>query len=126
VRSSRDSWLRLQQILSHPEVYAALGISVLPGDADFAHAIGLEVIGTLANLLDHGGPYGPFVENYEAALSESQRFLDAWFLRNYAGGEAYSSHSKWCDWFLGEGILDETVVVGNANEWLLLAVTGTD
>ncbi len=126
VRSNRDPWPRLQQILSHPDVYAALGISSLPGDAEFAHARGLEVIGTLANLLNHGGVDGPFVENYEVALSESRRYLDAWFLGDYSCAEAYSNDSKWCDWFIGEEILDETVVVGNGDEWWLLAVTGTD
>jgi hypothetical protein len=59
-------------------------------------------------------------------LTESRRYLDAFFLRDYGCAMAYSSHDAWCDWFVGEGILDETLLVNNGKEWWLLAVTGTD
>jgi hypothetical protein len=124
--SYRDHWLRLQGILSHPTVYAAFGISSLPGAADFAHAKGLEVIGTLANLLSRGGIHARFVEDAGAALSLARQYLDVFFQRDYTGAEAYSSDCGWCDWFIGEGILDETALIGNGYEWWLLAVRGTD
>ena len=60
------------------------------------------------------------------ALAESRRFLDAFFLRDYSGARAYSSHEAWCDWFIDQKILDETVLINNGDEWWLLAVTDTD
>ena len=53
-------------------------------------------------------------------------FLDAALLRNYDSVEASSCHDAWCDWFIGEDILDETILLGNHCDWWLLAVTGTD
>jgi hypothetical protein len=53
-------------------------------------------------------------------------YLDAALLRQYHSVEAYSSRDGWCDWFVGERVLDETVLIGNLDEWWLLAVTGTD
>src|SRR5262245_55766828 len=61
----QDDWLLLQQVLSHPSVYDAFGISSLPLRCRFESARGLEVIGTLANLLDRGGTHNKFVDNFE-------------------------------------------------------------
>jgi len=123
-----EQWSRLQVILGCTEVYNALGISSLPGQipADFHYATGLETIGTLANLLQHGGVHQRFVDDYEHALWESRQFLDAALLDYYETAEAYSCHARWCDWFIGDEILDETVLLGNRGDWWLLAVTGTD
>jgi hypothetical protein len=121
-----DNWQLVQQVLGQPSVYEAFGISSLPTDLHLHSACGLEVIGTLANLLCQGGVHGPFVDSFEDALAQSRRYLDAFFLRDYRLAMAYSCHEAWCDWFLGEGLLDETLLVNNADEWWLLAVTGTD
>ena len=121
-----DHWVRLQSILSHPSVYAALGIYSLCSHADFAHAERLEVIGTLANLLSHPGMHAPFMENYEIALAESRQYLDRALRCNYETVEAYSSSVAWCDWFIDDGVFDETVLIGNRDEWWLLVATWTD
>lgn len=47
-------------------------------------------------------------------------------LGQYESVEAYSCRDGWCDWFVGERILDETLLIGNRGEWWLLADTGTD
>jgi len=124
----RDQWLRLQGILGCEPVYSALGISSLPTriPATFYYATGLETIGTLANLLMRGGVHRKFVDDCESALTLSRRFLDNAVLRHYEGVEAYSCRDPWCEWFIGEGMLDETVLLGNHGDWWLLAVTGTD
>jgi len=124
--SNSDPWQIVQQVLSRPEVYEAFGISSLPKHVHFDSAVGLEVIGTVANLLARGGIHQDFVENYEEALAESQRFLDVFFRRDYGGARAYSCHCKWCDWFIGEGVLDATILVNHGSDWWLLAVTSTD
>ncbi len=123
-----DQWLRLRGILGCSDVYEAFGINSLPIDvpAAFNYATGLETIGTLANLLTRGGVYRKFVDDYEQALTLSRDFLDAALLRQYNLVEAYSSRDPWCDWFVGERVLDETVLIGHLDEWWLLAVTGTD
>lgn len=123
----QDQWVRLQLILGRETVYQALGISSLPPrrPARFYYARGLEVIGTLANFLMSGGVYARFVDDYECALTLSREFLDNALLLP-DGVEAYSSHDSWCEWFIGDGILDATVLLGNGNEWWLLTVTGTD
>jgi hypothetical protein len=121
-----DNWRLVQQVLSHPSVYEAFGIESLPLNFHFDSARGLEVIGTLANVLDSGGIHNRFVESFEIALAEARRYLDVFFLCDYRRAVAYSSHGAWCDWFIGEGVLDETVLVGNGQEWWLLAVTSTD
>jgi hypothetical protein len=99
---------------------------VAPDSRRFDSARGLEVIGTLANLLNRGGIHAAFVESFETAILESRQYLDAFFQNDYACAEAYSCHEKWCDWFIGEGMLDETVLVRNRDEWWLLTVTDTD
>jgi hypothetical protein len=124
--SGQDNWPLIAQVLCHPAVYAAMKISTIPNHFDFNSAQGLEVIGTVANLLRRGGIHAKFVENDEAALAESQQFLDVFFQGDYSCAEAYSCHQAWCDWFIGEGVLDETVLVRNRDEWWLLTVTGTD
>jgi hypothetical protein len=122
----QDDWYLIQQVLSQPSVYEAFGISSLPAHFHFDSARGLEVIGTLANLLCRGGIHNRFVESIERALAESRQYLDAFFLSDYRLAMAYSSNEAWCDWFIGEGILDETLLINRGNEWWLLAVTGTD
>lgn len=126
--NEREQWLRLQGILGCPTVYDAFGLRSLPIDppAMLYYSTGLEAIGTLANLLMHGGVHAKFVDGRDKALSLSKEFLDAALLGQYESIEAYSCHSAWCDWFFGEQILDETVLIGNGGEWWLLAVTGTD
>jgi hypothetical protein len=124
--SGQDNWQLISQVLSQPVVYAALNISSLPIHVDFDSARGLEVIGTLANLLNRGGIHARFVKSFETAISESRQYLDAFFQNDYTCAEAYSCHDKWCDWFIGDGMLDETVLVRNRDDWWLLTVTGTD
>ncbi len=123
-----DQRLRLRGILGRFEVYEAFGIKALPINClgTFSYATGLETIGTLANLLMRGGIHCNFVDNHHAALRLAQDFLDSALGCQYAGAEAYSSHEPWCDWFIGEQVLDATVLIGNGGEWWLLAVTGTD
>jgi len=123
-----DQWLRLKGILGCSEVYEALGISALPvrNPAQFYYAQELEVIGTLANLLNHYGSCQRFVASYDQALAVSRAYLDAALSRDYASAEAYSCHDCWCEWFIGEGVLDETILLGNRGDWWLLAVTSTD
>lgn len=124
----QDQWTRLKVILCREPVYEALGMSSLPVriPASFHYATGLETIGTFANLLMSGGVGSKFVEDYESALTLSRGFLDNALLRRYYAVEAYSCHEAWCEWFIGEQILDETVLLGNGSDWWLLAVTGTD
>lgn len=124
----KEQWLRLQGILGRSEVYESFGIMSLPLDvpATFHYAFGLETIGTLANLLVRGGVHRKFVDSYDGAISLARNFLDKALLRQYDSVEAYSSRKPWCDWFEGEQILDETVLIGQRDEWWLLAVTGTD
>ena len=121
-------WLRLRGILGCPEVYDAFGIQSLGIDipAPFHYATGLETIGTLANLLTRGGVHRRFVSSNEEALSLAKTFLDDAMLSQYNCVEAYSSREPWCDWFVGEHVLDETALIGHLDEWWLLAVTGTD
>jgi hypothetical protein len=123
-----EQWLRLQGILGRAEVYELLGIKSLPLNvpATFNYAIGLETIGTLANLLLRGGIHHKFVDGYDEAISLSRNFLDNALLHNYDSVEAYSSREPWCDWFVGEQILDETVLIGQRDEWWLFAITSTD
>lgn len=123
-----NQWLRLQLILGREPVYDALGIAALPPrmPAAFHYAIELETIGTMANLLMRGGVHQRFVDDFESALTLSRRFLDNAMLRRYDAAEAYSCSGPWCEWFVGDGILNETVLLGNGGEWWLLAVTGTD
>lgn len=124
----REQWLRLKGILGCPPVYDAFGLNSLPIDppAPFHHSNELETIGTLANLLMHGVVHAKFVDDHESALLLSRQFLDAALLGQYDSAEAYSCRDAWCEWFIGEHILDETVLIGNQGQWWLLAVTGTD
>jgi hypothetical protein len=126
--NATEQWLRLRGILGCPEVYEAFGIKSLPIDVPgtFNYATGLETIGTLANLLVRGGIHRKFVDDYDEAISVSRNFLDKALLRQYDSVEAYSSRDPWCAWFAGEQILDETVLIGQRDEWWLFAVTGTD
>lgn len=73
-----------------------------------------------------GGIHERFVDDYESALTLSRDFLDHALVRCYGGVEAYSCHDPWCEWFIGEGMLDETMLLGYGYDWWLLAVTGTD
>jgi hypothetical protein len=125
--NEEDQWLRLKGILACEPVYNALGIFSLPIKipGKFHHARGLETIGTLANLLMRGGVHAEFVGNVESAWTLSRSFFDNALHRRYAA-EAYSCSDPWCEWFIGEGMLDETVLLGNGDDWWLLAVTGTD
>lgn len=122
-----EQWLRLRGILGCHEVYEALGLQSLPtkAPASFNYATGLEVIGTLANLLMRGGVHSKFVDDCDEAITLSREFLDKASYGRYEV-EAYSSREPWCEWFIGEGILDETVLIGWYDEWWLLAITGTD
>jgi hypothetical protein len=107
-------------------VYNALGILSLPPRIPFHMARGLEVIGTLASRLDRGRMHNKFVDDFEAALALSREFLDDVFHREYRDAAANSSHDARCDWFFGEDILNETVLVRNRDHWWLLAITGAD
>jgi hypothetical protein len=123
-----DNWLVVQQILGQPAVYEAFGISSLPQESHFHATHGLEVIGTLANLLHRGGVYGKFVDDMDSALHEARLFLDVFYQRRYCNAVAYSG-GAWCSWFIGDGMvttLDVTLLFGNGTEWWLLAVTDTD
>ncbi len=126
--SEQEQWQRIRSILSCRTSCADVEWPILSSDvpARFHYATGLETIGTLANLLMRGGIHSKFVDSYETALAKSRAFLDDAFLRCYDHAEAYSSREPWCDWFVGESILDETVLLGNNGDWWLLAVTGTD
>jgi hypothetical protein len=121
-----DHWLIVQQVLAQPAVYEAFGIAALPQKFHFDAAHGLEVIGTLANLLNRGGVFGKFVDDVDSALTESRHFLDRFLLERYDSAVAYSAHGAWCSWFVGDGMLDETVLIGNGDDWWLLAVTDSD
>lgn len=124
-----NPWRRVSSILACPEVYGTLGISSLSieAPAQFRHACGFEVIGTVANLLTLGGFHRDFVESSGEALAIARECLDPVFLgsRRYRGLEAYSSGQAWCPWFIGE-VLDATILLGYGAEWWLLTVTGTD
>ncbi len=126
--NEQDQWLRLKGVLGSEPVYDAMGISSLPIKipATFHYATGLETIGTLANLLMRGGVHRKFVDDFDTAITKSRAYLDDALIRSYDTAEAYSCSDPWCEWFIGEGILDETVLLGNRNDWWLLAVTGTD
>lgn len=126
--NEREQWLRLKGILGCQTVYDALGISSLPIDppGTFHYAHGLEIIGTIANLLMRGGVHRKFADDRDAALSLSREFIDPAILGQYETVESYSCRDGWCNWFIGEVILDETLLIGNRGEWWLLAVTGTD
>jgi hypothetical protein len=121
-----DSWRLLAQVLSQPAVYAALDIDSIPNHVHFQSARGFEVIGTVANLLRRGGIHQEFVRDNEEALAVSRAYLDVFFQNGYAAAEAYSCHEPWCRWFIGEGVIDETILIRNWDEWWLLAVTATD
>ncbi len=123
-----EQWLRLRGILGCAEVSDQIGTRSLSIDppAAFHYATGFETIGTIANLLIRGGIHRKFVDSPNDALTIARRYLDAALLRQYHSVEAYSSREPWCDWFAGERVLDETVLLGNLDEWWLLAVTGTD
>src|SRR5690349_12420511 len=75
--SPNEQWLRVKLVLGCSEVYEALGITSLPMQfpAEFNYARGFEVIGTLANILAHGGVHREFVDNQNEALATSQRYL---------------------------------------------------
>jgi len=126
--NEREQWLRLNGILAAEEVYDAFGIRSLPSDppGTFYYSRGLETIGTIANLLIRGGVHRKFVADRQEALALSREFLDSALLRQYESVEAYSCHEGWCEWFIGERVLDETVLIGNRGEWWLLAITGSD
>jgi hypothetical protein len=126
--SANEQWLRVKLILGCSEVYAALGIQSLPMQlpAEFYYARGFEVIGTLANLLARGGVHRAFVDDQNQALAESRKYLDAALSEDYRSVEAYSCEAGWCEWFENQGVLDQTVLVGNRDDWWLLTVTGTD
>lgn len=74
----REQWLLLKGILACPRVYArvygALGLTSLPVDppATFhysrGYSRGLETIGTLANMLMHGGVHASFVRSQGCSL----------------------------------------------------------
>jgi hypothetical protein len=123
-----DQWQQLRSILACEPVYTALGITCLPVDrpATFRRTVRLETIGTLANLLMLGGVHREFVEDYDTALNLSRSFLDSALRHCYDNVEAYSSDEAWCEWFIGDGILDATVLLRDRGDWWLLAVTGTD
>lgn len=124
----REQWLRLKGILGCPPVYDAFGLTSLPihPPATFHYSNELETVGTLANLLMHGGVHAKFVDGHDSAFLLSRKFLDAALLGQYEATEAYSCRGAWCEWFIGEHILDETVLIRNRGEWWLLAVTGAD
>lgn len=126
--NEREQWLRLKGILGCQAVYDALGISSLPIDPPgmWHYAHGLETIGTIANLLMRGGVHRNFANDLDAALNLSREFIDAAIIGQFETVESYSCSDGWCNWFIGEGILDETLLIGSLGEWWLLAVTGTD
>lgn len=126
----REQWRRLIGIIGCASVYEAFGISSLPLDppATFHYSTGLETIGTIGNLLLRGGIHAKFVEDHDTAISIARTFLDSAVIGRYNYGtvEAYSCRDPWCDWFIGEQMLDETIVFGHRGDWWVLAVTGTD
>lgn len=117
VRSLNAEWTLLQILLSDPHVYETLGISTTRRTLEFGRSRGLEVIGTLANLLDR------FVESETDAWSAAQRFLV-----RLAGGrcshlKGFWSLEPWCDWFVDDPQFEcGTVIVGSQDDWWLLAV----
>ena len=115
-----NPWLIVQQILWNPAVYEAFGISSLPTRFHFDSARGLEVIGSLANLLSRE-TMTSFVEDIDEAISEARRFLDAFYLKSYFGAVAFTCREPWCEWF-ESSILNETVIIGNGRDWWVLAV----
>lgn len=121
---SHDQWLRLKAVLGCKLIYDTLGISSLTIElrGTFNYANGLETIGTIANLLMRGGVHRKFVDDRERALTLARDFLDSAILGQYETVEAYSCRTPWCDWFIGENVLDETLLIGNRGEWWLLAV----
>ena len=121
-----DIWRNLIPVLSHDSVYEAFGISTVPTTYPVSVSIGLEVIGTLANLLQKGRIYSPLVSNHEEALREARQFLDGFCTPSYNDAIAYRIDGAWCNWFIDEGILDVTLLFNNKNSWWLLAVTGSD
>jgi hypothetical protein len=122
-----DPWQMAQQILSDPLVYETFKISTLPKQVPFRVSYGMEVIGTLAHLLKYrSGIHSWAVETIDEAIAESRRVLDPFYRGDYQGALALSSHTPWCSWFIGEEIIDETLLIPEQGGWWLLTVTGTD
>lgn len=123
-----DQWRRIKLILGCEEVHNAFGVRSFPIDvpAVFNYATGLETIGTLANLLTRGGVHRRFVEDNDQAFDAAKTYLNRALLGELASTEAYSCRDGWCDWFLSDFVLDETILLGDRGDWWLLAVTGTD
>jgi len=93
---------------------------------DLGYSVKLEIIGSLANLLNRGGLHSAFAQDTNDAVHSSRAFLDALLSGNYWDAEAYTLHEGWNDWFLSDDYLDETILVGRRLEWWLLALTATD
>ena len=122
-----NHWHIVQQVLAQPAVYEAFGIKALPQSIEFNSTHGLEVIGTMANMLC-GGTSRSLIDDVDVALAEARKFFDVCYLRDYYGAVAYSCHNPWCSWFNRHSgtfrdVLDETLLIRNRNEWWLLAVT---
>ena len=69
------TWDTLLQVLAQPAIYDAFGITSLPLHVEFKTSVGLETIGTLANLLNGGSANGQFVDDHE---KRSTNHVDSW------------------------------------------------
>ncbi|MDB2686335.1 hypothetical protein N9Y42_03925 [Mariniblastus sp.] len=120
-----DQRRRFNMIVDCHAVREAFGNLRSPFDREIApgHSTQLEVIGSLANLLDRGSLQIGFSKDIEDALQSSRDFLDVLLSRNYDDVEAYTLHEGWNDWFLSDDYLDETILIGRRLEWWLLALT---
>ena len=87
---------------------------------------GLEVIGTLANLLIHGSAQDQFVADYEEAIQVARSFLDKFCAPRYHRARAYSIGDAWCDWFIENGFWNGTLIFYNGTNWWVLAITDGD
>ena len=62
----------------------------------------------------------------DQAFEYIYRYVSGLFFEKYDGAVAYSAHGAWCKWFIDDGWLAETILIGSGKDWWLLAVTDTD
>lgn len=116
-----DHWRRFKLIVGCSEVYERLSITSLPLQMPIhlRYTKGLEVAGTLANLLIKLQA----IDNSYRALQLSYDYLELATNGQLRGVEAYACDDAWCEWFLEDSDLPgvyATSLIGLNNEWWLL------
>ena len=127
-RDTKGETLTSEAFLSSECVEELLNGSTDSESIEYRQLHGFEVEGALANILFSGSCHHKLVQSESEAREFAAGCIIAIFQELVPFLSGFYSETAWNEWFIGDGIIDKTLLIfcPTKNLWWLLCITETD